>query len=322
VVPLADSETETEVKHGRGYVYGNVSFPDPVTWTLGISYDDYEEDQQHVRQLPFPTEFDVRFTETSVNPKFGVQWNVTDSLTLRAAAFKVMKPALVNNRTLEPTQVAGFNQLFDDINATKSWRYGAGVDWRVTEDLALGGEVTWRDLDEPVLDLGTTAGEVVLEDREEQLHRAYIYWTPLDAVAVRGEFVYDRYEAESGQATAFGNLPERVITYSLPLGVRLFSPSGFFAGLTGTWVSQDVRWNPDPSLNDPQTHGDNDFFLADAAIGFRFPNRRGIFSLQVNNIIDTQFKYQDDSYREFRDEPSTGPYFPERTFLFQATFNF
>ena len=32
--------------------------------------------------------------------------------------------------------------------------------------------------------------------------------------------------------------------------------------------------------------------------------------------------YQDDSYREFRDEPSTGPYFPEATAYLRANLVF
>ena len=63
-------------------------------------------------------------------------------------------------------------------------------------------------------------------------------------------------------------------------------------------------------------------FLVDAAIGYRLPKRFGIISLQVKNLFDKEFNYQDDSYREFRDEPSTGPYFPERTVLGQISVNF
>jgi tetratricopeptide (TPR) repeat protein len=298
-IPLVDTFLDSEIRHQRGYAYGNFNFPSQVTWTLGVSYDDYEEQD---------------FDETSANPKFGVQWNVTDRLTLRGAAFKVMKPALVNNRTLEPTQVAGFSQLFDDINATKSWRYGAGVDWRVTEDLAVGGEVTWRAMDEPVF-FGSDAD---FEDRDEQHHRVYGYWTPIDEVAVSGEFIFDRYTAEDGLATANDNLPERVSTYSLPIGVRLFSPSGFFAGLSGTYVRQEVRRAPTAT----RAEGDDSFFLADAEIGVRLPNRVGVVGLQVRNLFDKEFEYQDDSYREFRDEPSTGPYFPERMVLFRAALSF
>ena len=52
-------------------------------------------------------------------PKVGLQWNITDNLRLRLAWFENVKSALAANQTLEPTQVAGFNQLFDDINGTR-----------------------------------------------------------------------------------------------------------------------------------------------------------------------------------------------------------
>jgi hypothetical protein len=40
--------------------------------------------------------------------------------TLRAAAFRVLKRTLITDQTLEPTQVAGFNQFFDDANLTEA----------------------------------------------------------------------------------------------------------------------------------------------------------------------------------------------------------
>jgi hypothetical protein len=52
---------------------------------------------------------------------------------LRGAAFQVVKPIIVANRTIEPTQVAGFNQLFDDPLGTEA--RGAGVE--------LAGRVAW-----------------------------------------------------------------------------------------------------------------------------------------------------------------------------------
>jgi hypothetical protein len=52
------------------------------------------------------------------------------------------------------------------------------------------------------------------------------------------------------------------------------------------------------------------------------PKRFGIISLGVTNLLDQNFKYQDDSYREFQDQPSIGPYFPERLFFARLTLNF
>ncbi len=293
--PLLDiaESTASKIEHPRGYVYTNVRMSDSLVATLGASYDDYQEDP---------------VSETSFNPKIGFQWNINEVFSVRAAAFRIMKPALVNNRTLEPTQVAGFNQFFDDINGTKSTRYGIGFDWSLTPDLLFGGELTWRDLDEPTV--RPIENDVIFEGRQEELHRAYLYWTPHERIAVTTEFVYDRWQADQGIATEFDNVPELVETISLPLGVTYYLPNGLSAGIAGTYVDQRVQ----RSELATQADGSDNFFVVDASLAYRLPKRFGTVALQVRNLFDQQFEYQDDSYREFRDEPSTGPYFPETTF--------
>ncbi len=304
VFVFEDSGTE-EVKQPRVYVYTNLhTGAESVEWTLGASYDDYEEGV---------------LKETSFNPKFGAQWRVDDALSLRAALFKVLKPALVNNRTVEPTQVAGFNQFFDDINGTESWRYGGAFDWHVTQELNLGGELTWRDLDEPTFTFNEIGDlDVVVEEREEQFHKLYLYWTPHFMWSVTAELVYDRYESETGIGTELANVPERVRTVSLPVGANYFHPSGFFAGVLASYVDQQVRRSPASTM----AQGEDSFFVVDAAIGYRLPKRRGVLSLQVKNLFDEQFRYQDNSYREFSPEPATGPYFPARLVMGRVTLSF
>lgn len=293
--------TNRETEQPRAYVYTDINTMPETTWTVGASYDEYEQGA---------------LEETSFNPKLGVQWDVTDEVRLRAAAFKILKPALANNRTLEPTQIAGFNQLFDDINGTKSERYGAGVDWRPSRDVAGGAELTWRSLDEPLFE--SRGATWVFEEREEQSHRVYLDWTPTDRIAVHTELVYDLYESESGIATEFDSLPEEVETVSLPIGVRYFDPSGVFAGASATFVDQEVT----RAASATQASGSDRFFVVNGVLGYRFAKRRGIVSLEVMNLFDTDFQYQDDSYREFRDEPSIGPYFPERTILGRIALSF
>ena len=50
----------------NGYAYTNVKLPQPVTWTLGFSYDHFED---------LPVEVN------KVSPKFGVIWDVTSNLS-------------------------------------------------------------------------------------------------------------------------------------------------------------------------------------------------------------------------------------------------
>jgi outer membrane receptor protein involved in Fe transport len=259
-------------------------------------------------------------TEASkVNPKFGVQWDVTPDLRLRAAYFETMKPALAANRTLEPTQVAGFNQFFDEANATKSRRYGFGLDWQATPDLAIGGEMTWRKIGEPFINASVAPSTIVEDDATEQLDQVYVYWTPWDEVVFRAGFVYDKYEKDSAAFSAeVGNdNPLQVETISAPVSVSYFHPSGFFATAGVAFVHQDVE-----RLSMFSNQGQDSFFVVDAGIGYRFPDRLGIASLTVHNLLDKGFQYQDDSFREFRDEPTVGPYIPSRTILGRVTLNF
>lgn len=305
--PLPTLRPESEIIHPHGYLYGSVNFPDPVTWTVGLSVDDYEEDPLEV---------------SKVNPKFGVQWNVTEDFALRGAAFRTVKPALVANRTIEPTQIAGFNQFFDDVNGTEAWGWGIGVDHRITSELFVGAESMWRDLDVPLLqdtDFDGDFDNALREDWDEQSHRAYVFWTPIPELSLSAEFVYDRFEADQGSGTDDFGFPLKVETFSVPVAARYFHPSGFFAGIGATFVDQEVD-RSDAFVGGAE--GSDSFFLLDAAIGWRFPNRHGIASLEVTNILDEEFEYQDDSFREFRDEPSIGPYLPDRQIIGRITLNF
>ncbi len=304
---FADSTRSSyERKSSKGYLYLRLNSFSDLEWTLGASYDDYDDQ--------------VFAAKTSLNPKFGVRWTPREDLALRAAAFKTLKPALVDNRTLEPTEIAGFNQFLDDPNATAAWRYGAGADWRINQRLAVGAEATWRTLDEPVLSIDGLTGESrqITENRDEQLHRIYLYWTPTQRVGVTTEIKYDLFTSEEGELTAFGNLPTRVRTVSIPLVGTYFHPSGFFGALGGTFVDQSVERSELATFG----QGEDSFFLVDATLGYRFPKRRGQISFGVKNIFDTDFYYQDDSFRETSVEASTGPYYPERIVMGTLTVNF
>jgi hypothetical protein len=55
-------------------------------------------------------------------------------------------------------------------------------------------------------------------------------------------------------------------------------------------------------------------------VGFRFPKRYGIASVEVRNLFDEKFKYQDDNYRT--NEVREPMFFPDRTILGRITLSF
>ena len=299
---IANLDDRYDVTDPRGYVYGNLNFPTPVVWTLGVSADDYQAEGIEARK---------------VNPKFGVQWNVTDEVRLRAAAFQVVKGPLSTNRSLEPTQIAGFNQFFDDDPGAVSQRYGIGSDWKLTENLFVGAQATWRYIDQQFYTLDIQDADTT--NYREQNHMLYAYWALSDQWALTGQFVYDRFSAQNSGLTDQTSVPKKATTYSMPLGVRYFHPSGFFAGAGVTFVRQDLERSENNVTG--YGEGESNFTLVDAQIGYRLPRRFGIVTLQASNIFDQGFDYQDDSYRESQDSPSIGPYIPQRQVMLYLTMN-
>jgi hypothetical protein len=300
---VIDSSTDTNDR--RLYAYSDWAITPAITGTLGLSYVDFKSDVTAFEELDFD-EF---------NPKLGIRWAITDSLTARAAYFKNVMPVLASKRTLEPTQVAGFNQFYDDPNATKSTRYGAAVDWQPGNALAFGAELTKRDVESPVLDVDN--GTIPYEDSDEWSYRGYGYWTPADHWSLSLQAIYDKFENESNSLVST-SVPKQVTTKTFPANVTYFHPSGLFGGVTVTYIDQEVRRESDSF----QAEGDDSFTLTDLSVGYRLPKRWGVASLTVQNIFDQDFKYQDESYRTFSTEPYVSAYVPETTVMGRLTLSF
>ena len=250
-----------------------------MTWTLGAKrrrfrgkrrYHHYRYHHDHDR--PAVPAFPITDISTAtgpldrdiskINPKVGLQWDVTRRLRLRAAYTETVKQVLVANRTLEPTQVAGFNQFFDEADGSKSRRYGVGLDWQLLEGAGARGGSDVARHHEPFADTAATPPVFVEDEADERLHRAYLYWTPLASLAVRTGFAYDAYEKESDDFSlaSFSETPLELETYSVPVSATYFHPSGFFAGAGVTYVNQDVEKIPAFA-----NQGDDHFAVVDAA---------------------------------------------------------
>jgi len=105
---------DLDVHHTNVYLYSYIKPLKNLTLTIGGSGDFFDGDS------------DAEKDKDQFNPKFGITWNPLPNTTLRAAAFRTLKRTLITDQTIEPTQVAGVNQFFDDNNATDAWRYGGG----------------------------------------------------------------------------------------------------------------------------------------------------------------------------------------------------
>ncbi|MGH9892362.1 MAG: TonB-dependent receptor domain-containing protein, partial [bacterium] len=269
------SVTGLDLQHFNAYAYAYVNPLKNVTATLGLSFDSLSGDGDVDKE--------------QVNPKLGITWTPLAGTTLRAAAFRALKRTLITDQTLEPTQVAGFNQFFDDVDLTEAWRYGGAIDQKFTNSLFGGVEFSKRELTVPllVLDASDPFNPVNRDfDFNEYLGRAYLFWTPRRWLALRAQYIFERFKRDV-ETVEFTKLD----TQRVPLGIGFFHPSGLSASLTATYWNQDGTFTPflDPSV--PLRSGSDDFWTVDAAISYRLPKRYGLISVGAANLFDEEFNF-------------------------------
>ena len=274
----------------NGYIYTNLNFVPNLNTTVGFSYDSYAE--TGLRPID------------GFNPKFGIQWNIINNLRLRMAWIETIKAPLATNQTIEPTQVAGFNQLFDDINGTKSRRIGIGLDAHYENKLFSGFEISTRDLSYPI----SSDSRHSFTTQKEDLYQGYLYGIFHKNWSAKSEVRFEAFSRPSLE-------PQQLETLSIPTGIDYFNPQGFFANLIGTYVHQKVD-RSEKRVNE----GIENFFLVDTSAGYRFPNRRGILSLEARNLFDENFLFQDINFHS--SQTTVSRFVPSRTIFARITLNF
>jgi hypothetical protein len=302
--PPSTESVESDIRYANLYAYSYITFPRTVTWTLGLSADFVEDRTVDLDQ---------------VNPKVGVAWDILPGTTVRAAVFRAVSRPQISDRTIEPTQVAGFNQFFGtqfgeaDFPGTSAWRYGVALDQRFSPSLYGGVEFSKRDLDVPgevTTPEGTTALE---EDWDEYLGRAYVYWAPHRWIALNAEYQFERLER--GPLLGAGTGILEADTHRVGLGVTLFHPTGFSLGIRTTYINQDGQFVPRVFEPGTSVQGSDEFWVTDVWLRYRFPKRRGFITVGAQNVFDEKFQFQDT-------DPLNPMVEPERTVYVRLTLSF
>ena len=288
--------SDTTISHTNLYLYTHVSLESRLNLTLGVSGDLYDETGTAELNTvfpgvpagpPAPTAPAVLGSRNQVNPKAGLVWTPASGTTVRLAGFRVLKRTLVTDATLEPTQVAGFNQFYDDPTATRSWVYGAGVDQKFSKSWFGGVEASRRDLTIPQT-LFDQNGNLLLEERgsNERLGRAYLFGALRNDVTVSAEYSYEEIGLDPQLFLQYS----KAKTQKVPLGVRYFHPSGLSGSFVATYLDQLGDFQPPDQSG--YVAGHRNFWVFDATVRYRLPKRFGIIVAGVKNLTNQQSTYQ------------------------------
>ncbi len=290
--------TQGIIRHTNAYLYSLITYSDNLTWTLGGSLDLFDDDYWDLQVEQF-------------NPKLGVTWTPMPKTTLRAAVFRTLKRTLLGDQTLEPTQVAGFNQFYDDGDAADTWRYGIGLDQQWTDHFYSGIELSRRELQE----WGQREGIQEFDSDEEQV-RVYLNWAPHLRLALSPEYLYERFE--NPEEFIKDEQITRLETHRLSLGIDLSFPSGFSFSVKPSYVMQQGRFFQPPSgpMNPPSfVTSDSSFWVLDAGLSYRLPKRHGLISLEAKNLFNSSFRFQNT-------DPADPEIYPEQLIVCRFTLAF
>ena len=278
--------TNVSTQHTNLYSYSYLKPFQQLTITGGVSWD-----LLHARDP-------ASESKNQVNPKVGMIWNALPGTIVRLAAFRTLKRTLLTDQTLEPTQVAGFNQFYDGINSTSSWLYGGAINQTFTRNVFGGVEVSQRDNNIPVQEFSGPTPTLIKGDTTEYTGRAYLFITPHDWVSVGAEYRYEKFKVNDAAGSPANDVLvnglsfQEVETQRVPLAVRVFHPSGLSASLRTSWVYQKGDFQRRGGVGTLES-GQDHFWITDVGLSYRLPKRYGLLTVGASNLFDQHFQYQD-----------------------------
>ncbi len=269
------------------YIYSRLALPAEAYLTIGAAFEDFESSIAE---------------NDNLGAKFGLSWDLTSNLTLRTAYIESIVRPLQFEQTIEPTQVAGFNQYFDDVEGTEVQQTGIGADVELTDRLGFGVELYRRELEVPHMD---AVGQVK-ENVDDEILNGYFYWAATDRIGLRAGYEKEKLKRQ------FEIDPKKLSTSRTPIGLSYHWPSGLFLDFEGNRIDQEITQNG-------ITEQDS-FWNVDAVLGYRLPKRIGKVEIIVKNMLDEEFNYYDLSFHS--NENVLSQFQPERQLFLRFLLNF
>ena len=257
-------------------------------------------------------------SESMLLPRLGLNWQVNARHQMRAAAYRTLSSITTASlyRTLEPSQIAGFNQIFDERPHTGSDNYGLALDSRLSADFDAGVEVHYHDAGTPLTFSDETQDPAVrfVQDiqSETQSGSLYLNWRPAPRWGLGLRYVLEDYSQDSDNQRAGVDVLAldgvlELKTQRLPLTLSWFHPSGLTLGIDISWHDQKGRFITDEPGAIIEA-GRDDFWLTDLNAAWRLPKRAGSLSFGVKNLFDRAFRFEDQgSYDTLSIERSARP---------------
>jgi tetratricopeptide (TPR) repeat protein len=242
------------------------------------------------------------------SPKAGVTVYATPATTLRGAWFQTANAhgsTGLDRESIEPTQVAGFNQVLNDVSSADTEVFGLGLDHKLSARTYLGLEATQGVTRRPTFaatsvqtfdpvfgTLTSSVGPVVEGRTRTEVGSLGAYWHQVFNSRLAGSAQYQLLDGEFASAGGTGVLEQDFLAHRVALSLSYFHPSRWFARATTTWRDQALRGSGAP----PSPEG---FWITDLSVGYQFPRRHGTITVTARNLFEQDYRFLDVGLDDF-----------------------
>ena len=289
-----------------GYVTWNLL--DSLRLSAGLTYD----------RLHYPDNVDtapvnaLEREDDKISPKVGIEWSPADRTHIRAAYTRSLGGVFFDNSVrLEPTQVAGFNQAFRSlapesvagiVPGTEFETAGVGFDHAFQSHTYLLLEGEWlTSTGERSIGVLTNSTFIPVPDRPSSTRQS-IDFEEKTLVVTLNQLLGNEWALGARYRVSFADLETRLVEVAAATpGVSRVNQdqqaslqqlilyaiynhrSGFFAQAQSIWNAQSNQGY------EPDRPGD-DFWQANAFLGYRFSRRRAEVRVGVLNLTDQDYQ--------------------------------
>jgi Flp pilus assembly protein TadD len=273
------------------YLYSSVHLTPWMDLNVGGNFTELD-----LEDLDIPPFGGTTRTRSKFSPKAGLTFYPAADTLIRLAYFETLrKSSFEDTLAIEPTLVSGINQRFTDLSGAEARNFGAGIDQKLFNSTYFGVEALHRHLIESFNDVASVAnvdydsltqsfgvapGEFIEDHQDRDSVRGYVYQVLSDSFVASLEHEWSYFTHTAPSDVDYN----RIALNRSSLGLRYFSTTGIFAEAVVTRRNQD-------RLGSFLGTGDDTFWIADAKLGYRLPKRHGIVAIQVTNLFDKDFLY-------------------------------
>ncbi|WP_169334449.1 FecR domain-containing protein [Hahella ganghwensis] len=295
------AETE-DLTHKNFYTYLGLQPSESLFLLFGTTYDNQETDASQTivfNFIPFPPDTSLHRT-IEWSPKFGLQYSPVSELTLRLAAFKTIKRDITANQTIEPVQIVGFNQFYDDINGSNTKVYALGVDFAPDRDVRFGVENIYRKVKTPIQAFQPEPDQ---NQREFNYHHAYYYQHLTHQLSLNLGYEFEDIDLVDKQFSSSGTI-YRTKTHIAQSGLNAAINPWLYSQADIIYTDQTV--DASFSSSDQREFREHLWNL-NLKVGVKLPKRLGEFQFGINNLFDDNSEILNSELNYLR-------YSPERFF--------